>query len=370
MKSFSKSHLFLASLVLLFLLSISCTKKSTNPTLETGSLEVFSFPPSARIFLDGTDTGKLTPSILNYVPVGKHSVKLALFTYFDTTFTVDILKGQSARLEITLLRRPLPEVQLTSNPGASCNSSWSPDGSKIAFDSYRNGGWHIFSMDSKGEVYGVNQLTTTLADNHEPDWSPDSLKIAFQSGGDIWSIDSKGENFGSFQLTTNPANDLSPAWSPDNLNIAFGSNRVGQAIWVMSSSGEGYGIYPLTDGAQPSKDPDWSPDGNLIIYSRFYQNNWDLWAIDLREQSFMPFRLTRNPADDFVPSFSPDGSKIAFFSDRDGDSAIWVADSRGEDYGVVELVSGVEPFKPAWSPDWSKISFCRQDQIWVITGLR
>gem|GEM_PF-5007773 len=370
MKNFSESHRLLKNFVLLCLLFLSCAKKSTSPALKTGSLEVFTFPSSARIFLDGTDTGKLTPSILNYVPVGRHSVKLAIFTYFDTTFAVDILKGQSTRLEITLLRRPLPEVQLTSNPGASHNSTWSPDGFKIAFDSYRYGGWNIFAMNYKGELYGVTQLTTTLTDNHSPDWSPDGSRIAFQSGGNIWAIDSRGENFGSFQLTTNPANDFSPAWSPDNLNITFGSSRVGQAIWVMSSSGEGASIYPLTDGAQPSKDPDWSPDGNLIIYSRFYQNNWDLWAIDLREQSFMPFRLTRNPADDFVPSFSPDGSKIAFFSDRDGDSAIWVADSRGEDYGIVELVSEVESFRPAWSPDGSKISFCRQDQIWVITGLK
>lgn len=370
MKNFSNSHRLLSNLILLFLLFLSCTKKPTSPPLETGSLEVFSFPPSARIFLDGTDTGKLTPSIISSVPAGTHSLKLVLFTYFDTTSTVDILKGQSTRLEITLLRRPLPEVQLTSNPGPSRNSSWSPDGSKIAFDSYRYGGWHIFLMDYRGEWYSLSQLTTTLLDNHAPDWSPDGSRIAFQSSGDIWAIDSRGENFGSFQLTTDPANDFSPAWSPDNLNIAFGSNRVGQAIWVMSSSGEGSGIYPLTDGAQPSKDPDWSPDGNLIVYSRFYQNNWDLWVIDLREQSFMPFRLTRNPADDLLPCYFPDGSKIAFFSNRDGDSAIWVTDSRGEEYGIVELLTGVEPFKPAWSLDGTKISFCRQDQIWVITGLR
>jgi Tol biopolymer transport system component len=370
MVSLPKSHLFLVKLVLLFLLFLSCAKKSTSPSADTDSVEVFSSPSSARIYLDGVDTGKLTPSILNNIRVGSHSVKLTLFTYFDTTSNVDVLKGQSARLEITLQRRPLTETQLTSNPGPSRNSSWSPDGSKIAFDSYRNGSWNIFSMDSRGEPYGVTQLTTTLTDDHSPDWSSDGFKIAFQSGRDIWAIDSRGESFGSFQLTTNPANDFSPAWSPDNLEIAFASNRVGQTIWVMSSSGEGSGIYQLTDAAQPSKDPDWSPDGNLIVYSSFFENNWDVWSIDLRLQPYMPYRLTRNPADDFAPSFSPDCSMIAFFSDRDGDSAVWVADSRGEDYGVVELVTVVQLFKPAWSPDGSKISFCRLDQIWVITGLR
>ncbi len=370
MRSFTKSHRLLASLVLLFLVSAGCSKKSTSPSSDTGSLEVSSVPSSARIYLDGADTGKLTPSIIDNVRTGTHTVKLALFTYLDTSFTVNILKNQSAYFEVTLMRRPLEEIQLTSNIGASRNSSWSPDGFKIAFDSQRYGGWHIFSMDYRGEAYGFAQLTTTLTDNHEPAWSTDGSKIAFQSGGNIWTIDFRGENSGSSQVTTNPARDFSPVWSWSSLSIAFTSERVGTAIWVASSLGEGAGLVQLTDAEQPSKEPDWSPDGNSIIYSRFFENNWDLWSIDLRLHPYMPYRLTRNPADDLFPSYSPDGSKIAFFSNRDGDSAIWVVDSRGEDYGVVELVSGIEPFKPAWSPDGTSISFCKQDQIWVITGLK
>lgn len=365
-----KSHLFLVILVLLFLLSLSCKKKPTSSSLETGSLEAISSPSSAGIYLDGVDTGKLTPSIIDDVRTGIHSVKLVLFTYFDTTSSVNILKGQSTRLDFTLSRRQLPEYQLTSDLGPSHNSSWSPDGSKITFDSYRNGGWNIFSMDSRGEIYGLTQLTTTLTDNHEPDWSPDGSKIAFQSSGDIWFIDSRGQNFGSSQVTTNPANDFSPVWSRSGLSISFTSERIGTALWIVNSGGEGSGIVQLTDPEQPSKEPTWSPDGNSIVYSRFFENNWDLWSIDLRLHPYMPYRLTRNSEDDFVPSFSPDGSMIAFFSDRDGDSAIWVADSRGEDYGIVELVKGVQSFKPAWSPDGTKITFCRQDQIWVITSLR
>lgn len=365
-----ESHRLPVSLVLLFLLSASCSKKSTSPSTDTGSLNATSSPSSARIFLDGVDTGKLTPSTIDNVRTGTHTVKLTLFTYFDTTSSVDILKGQTAHLDITLSRRPLPESQLTSNPGPSHNSSWSPDGAKIAFDSYRSGDWNIFSMDSRGETYGVTQLTTSLTDDHEPDWSPDNSKITLQSAGNIWSIDSRGQNFGSLQITANPTTDYAPVWSPSGLSIAFTSERIGTAIWIVSSQGEGAGLEQVTDATQPSKQPDWSPDGNSIIYSRFFENNWDIWTIDLRLTPYMPARLTRNAADDILPAISPDGSKIAFFSTRDGNSAIWVADSRGEGYGVVEVVTSVQPFKPAWSPDGTKISFSRLDQIWVITGLQ
>lgn len=358
----------------LFLLLINCAKKPTEP-VAVGSLGIYSYPSYAHIYLDGKDTGSLTPFIMYYIPAGKHIVRLELYTYFDTTFTVEIQKNQYTQMEIDLIRKPLSEGQLSSDLGESHNSSWSPDGLKIAFDSKRYGGWKIYEMDYRGEAYGLSPLTD-LGDDHSPDWSADGLKIAFESSGDIWVIDSRGQDYGVRQLTDNhdiieSGGEYTPCWSPDDKYIAFLCTWIGESIWMTS-----YWVNPLdseiiqlTDPAQPSKDPDWSPDGNQILYSRFFDNNWDLWVIDLREEHFMPYRLTKDPAVDLLPSYSPHGSEIAFFSVRDGDSAIWIIDSRGEDYGKVKLVSQVRPFKPNWSPDGSKITFCRWDRIWVISGL-
>jgi TolB protein len=61
-----------------------------------------------------------------------------------------------------------------------------------------------------------HQLLTTRADADHPSWSPDGTKIAFDrtiaANSDIWVINEDGS--GLVQLTTNPAADSSPRGRP------------------------------------------------------------------------------------------------------------------------------------------------------------
>jgi TolB protein len=57
--------------------------------------------------------------------------------------------------------------------------AWSPDGSKIAFASYRTGNLEIYAMNADGT--GVIRLTNDPADDLYPAWSPDGSRIAFTS---------------------------------------------------------------------------------------------------------------------------------------------------------------------------------------------
>ena len=84
--------------------------------------------------------------------------------------------------------------------------SWSPDGSKIAFTSTRDGNEQIYVMDADGSSQ------TNISNNSEnedfPSWSPDGSKIAFRSGRDgttnIYVMDSDGSN--QTRLNSNSAN--------------------------------------------------------------------------------------------------------------------------------------------------------------------
>ena len=64
--------------------------------------------------------------------------------------------------------------------------SWSPDGSKIAFDSVRDGVSGIFTMRPDGS--DVTRITSSCnacgAVHSGPDWSPDGRKLAFTTGAD------------------------------------------------------------------------------------------------------------------------------------------------------------------------------------------
>ena len=87
---------------------------------------------------------------------------------------------------------------------------------RIAFMStYRDGSnTDIYVMNANGT--GVTRLTDDPAPDEYPAWSPDRSKIAFASNRDgNWEIYvMNADGTGQTNLTNDPAIDHSPAWSP------------------------------------------------------------------------------------------------------------------------------------------------------------
>jgi Tol biopolymer transport system component len=92
--------------------------------------------------------------------------------------------------------------------------AWSPDGSKIAFNSerYRHADIYIINVDGSGEV----RVTTEVGEDYQPAWSPDSSWLAFTSDRDgnreVYVM--KADGSGQTNITNNPAEDTRAAWSP------------------------------------------------------------------------------------------------------------------------------------------------------------
>jgi Tol biopolymer transport system component len=64
---------------------------------------------------------------------------------------------------------------------------WSHDGNNIAFSRRIDGKKQIFIMDADGG--NLKRVTNNAADNELPCWSPDSSKLVFQSDRDgNWEI--------------------------------------------------------------------------------------------------------------------------------------------------------------------------------------
>ena len=63
---------------------------------------------------------------------------------------------------------------------------------------------------------GQTHLTNNPADDYRPAWSPDGSKIAFESdrgaNDEIYVMNADGT--GETNVTNNPAGDYWPAWSP------------------------------------------------------------------------------------------------------------------------------------------------------------
>jgi Tol biopolymer transport system component len=104
------------------------------------------------------------------------------------------------------------QIRLTDHPALDRSPAWSPDGTRIAFASHRDGNYNIYVMNADGT--GLQRLTDNPAADESPAWSPDSTQIAFESNRDgnyeIYVMYADGS--GQTRLTNHPANDRSPAW--------------------------------------------------------------------------------------------------------------------------------------------------------------
>lgn len=105
-------------------------------------------------------------------------------------------------------------VELATGTGNDIDPAWSPDGSRLAFASFRDGGWNIFTVAPEGGV--PKRITEGLLNvvNVAPSWSPDGKDIVFQSDRDgqqhIFRIPAEGGT--ATRLTEGTTLDLSPAW--------------------------------------------------------------------------------------------------------------------------------------------------------------
>src|SRR5215208_2531616 len=199
-----------------------------------------------------------------------------------------------------------------------------PNG-QIAFVSLTDGNDEIYVMNADGS--GLTRLTDDPADDFNPSWSPDGEKIAFgsfrdsneESNNEEIYVMSADDGSGLTRLTDDPAIDTFANWSPDGEKIAFTSDRDNSIdeIYVMNAD-DGSDVTRLTDNDADDLAPSWSPDGERIAFASDRDENatHEIYVMNADDGSGQT-RLTNNDADDFNPSWSPDGEKIAFSGSRD-----------------------------------------------------
>ncbi len=160
-----------------------------------------------------------------------------------------------------------PPVNLSGSTRSELNAQFSPDGSRIAFESLRSGTQEVWIADADGR--NARQLTTfNGAFGGTPAWSADGQSIAF----DVRGSDGKGDVFivpvrggGPVRLTTDPADDIVPSWSHDGRWIYFESTRTGRPeIWKVSARG-GDPVQITLGRATYAKE---SVDGRYLYYCR------------------------------------------------------------------------------------------------------
>jgi Tol biopolymer transport system component/DNA-binding winged helix-turn-helix (wHTH) protein len=164
----------------------------------------------------------------------------------------------------SLLSSGTPDKFISSTRMES-GPQFSPDGSKIAFESTRSGFFEVWMCRSDGS--GLVQLTHFNSHTGTPRWSPDGQQIAFDSGVggnlDIYVIDSRGGQ--PRRLTNEPSHEVVPSWSRDGRWLYFASDRTGDwEVWKMPSAG-GPAAQVTHHGGFAAFE---SPDDRFLYYAK------------------------------------------------------------------------------------------------------
>jgi TolB protein len=229
--------------------------------------------------------------------------------------------------------------------------AWSPDGTRIAFYSERDGNAEIYVMRADGTA--VTRLTNTRADEGYPAWSPDGRTISFDSDRDgnfdVFAMNPDGTNVRP--LTRHPARDVSASWSPDGRSIVFMSDREGGGFDAYRGAPDPSAPATRVTRTGTTWFPVFSPDGQTLAF----HVGRDVHVMPAAGGE--PRRLTTDPANGMYPSWSPDGRRIAFMSWRNGRTELFTMNADGSNQQRLVTMERGDAVDPRWSPDGAAIAF-------------
>lgn len=259
--------------------------------------------------------------------------------------------------------------ELTHGSWSDSSPVWSPDGSKIAFLSDRDGTTqvHVMWLDTRE----VAQLTHLERAPSGLRWSPDGKMLAFSG----------------FVPDTAPILKVDMVRRPKGAKWAAGPVIVDRLSWARDGRGpvpKGYNhIYVidaelggtprmLTSGDFSHSGPEWSRDGRTIYFSairkpdaEYLRGDSEIYAVNL--DTLTVTALTERKGPDRGPLVSPDGRWIAYSGYDDQDytshlSSLYLMNTEGKQK---RLLAGDLPNSPAsilWAKDGSGVYYLMREK--------
>ncbi|NKI33716.1 peptidase S41 [Wenzhouxiangella sp. XN79A] len=236
-----------------------------------------------------------------------------VYTHGGALRILDVATGDDRRLSIRVpddgVNRRVRTVDVSDRIG----SAWlSPTGERVLF--YARGDLFNAPVGS-----GVTRPLTRSSDAHEREaaWSPDGTRLAWISDRDgeealyIAAADGRGE---PRKLPSPPRTRLyAPRFAPDGQHIAY-SDKDGFIFVQAVDGGE-----PESVGRDPSwrnRDYSWSPSGRYLAFSQTRPNQLRaLYIHDVRDGETR--QISEGLFSEYEPSFSPDGQHLFFLADRE-----------------------------------------------------
>lgn len=259
---------------------------------------------------------------------------------------------------------------------------------RFAFSRLTGDYWQIWIASSSGE--NPVQITNSPEDKKKPVWLPGGKICYLDNHGKLWVIDLKNNRkipkalFAEYQIDScSPGpgkNDLLLSvyeTSGRDVSQIFVGNIISGRLYKLTEgidlnctpvllSGKQKVIFTTTGKMRESKlmitdlegidtrivlqnsfhnlSPSVSPDGKMIVFSSNISGNYDIWLLNLDNDS--KHRLTDFNGPDINPQWSYNGAEILFVSTRGGRMGIWKMNPKGENLQAVtgKDVGAKDPF--------------------------
>ena len=242
------------------------------------------------------------------------------------------------------------DVPVVEDQWRNYSPVWSPDDRRIAFTSFRDGKFGIYTVPSFG---GVATFVKSVGGNLVSlrQWSKDGTSILYEYQGNLFRVDvSTGE---SSQMTDVPPSTSvvrNFRLSPDETRIAYSDTVNGQSdIWLIENGQR----RQLTNTKDEETRLAWHPDGKRILFTASRDGHYqiDVAFVDGKPTE----QVTRGDGEYELIDVSPDGAKIFYRSWEDRSDVWGVKIENGEE---IDVASGPESeFWPAVSPDGQYIAY-------------
>lgn len=286
--------------------------------------------------------------------------------------------------------------QLTSGPGTRSAPAFSPDGTHIAYHSWRAGNNSLVIADAGGGN-PVTVATTPATDAFCPlgdlAWSPDGRSVIFPANAncsdanDLYIVPSDG-SAPAVKLIAGQMFGLGASWSPDAKRIAFvgSDNGIDTGTYVADVGTDGgrsgaltarrVGPGPLGGISQVKSGPRWSPDSNELLTTN-EKGNVVILKADGSGQRVVGTKSTDKEIENappwgpaWAPAWSPDGRRIAYvrvvdraerFQDRGCSVRAWVVNADGTGEKRLEPLADQCDWPLRWSPDGTRLAMLLVD---------
>ncbi len=254
--------------------------------------------------------------------------------------------------------------RVTWDDDLAVSPAWSPDGTHIAYTSFKSGLPRIYELNLADGSERTVDGGSPGGQQFSPSYHPDGDRIAF------WTLDPGGtKGISTYnirdgccltRLISGHHQNIQPSYSPDGSRMVFLSNRLGSQtpqIYVMPGEGgdaELLSPYRYGQGGYFA-DPDWSPTADMVAFAggivdqRVY-NQYDIFVRDIESPDNRIVRLTTEGNNE-DPSWAPDGRHLVFAGVRSYGYGVFVVDTATGRTRL--LVAGVRAEDTDWSPGLS-----------------